>query len=566
MAINFPNTPSNGDTHAVGEMIFTYDAVKNSWTPLSAASGASVIVSDTPPSSPSSGDLWTDSSNMKMFIYYEDDDSSQWVEVSGSSGGGSGASGSTGGGSGVTMGTTDPLITNNGTLGELWLNTTSGELYACTDITTDDNIWTNIGDGTGNITSNVPPGNPTNTTIAGQPHETTFNHTFTGGTDTDGNVTHYIVDEITGTASGNVVGNPMTVALPEVPVGIPHQFTISTLTEQTSISFRVRSKDNSGSYSSGVTVTFVGDIVYATGGIENTYTSNGVDYNTHTFLGSDTFVVTSDDFSSKPVDILIVGGGGSGGGRHGGGGGAGGVLFIQSPLLSLGSYNITIGAGGAGVACINGNIGGNTVAFGETALGGGGGTSYAQSCNNIDGGSGGGSDGRGCATGGSSTQGEPLLIYGGTGTKYGNVGGSDSAGGHLNDGGGGAGSAGSLPNGGAGIEIPGMGPSGQTYYWAGGGGGGMYADYPNSGNGGIGGGGGGSRYGGSGGGSGGGSALNNGQSAADAGNDGANNQNAGDGGDNTGSGGGGAGQNCWLSTTGFSGSGGSGIVIVRYPI
>jgi hypothetical protein len=71
-------------------MIFTYDAVKNSWTPLSAASGASVIVSDTPPVSPSSGDLWTDSSNMKMFIYYEDDDSSQWVEVSGSSGGGSG--------------------------------------------------------------------------------------------------------------------------------------------------------------------------------------------------------------------------------------------------------------------------------------------------------------------------------------------------------------------------------------------------------------------------------------------------------------------------------------------
>jgi hypothetical protein len=86
--------------------------------------------------------------------------------VSGSSGGGSGASGSTGGGSGVTMETTDPLITNNGTLGELWLNTTSGELYACTDITTDDNIWTNIGDGTGNITSNVPPENPTNTTIA----------------------------------------------------------------------------------------------------------------------------------------------------------------------------------------------------------------------------------------------------------------------------------------------------------------------------------------------------------------------------------------------------------------
>jgi hypothetical protein len=50
------------------------------------STGASVIVSDTPPSSPSSGDLWTDSTTMKMFIYYEDDDSSQWVGVSGSSG------------------------------------------------------------------------------------------------------------------------------------------------------------------------------------------------------------------------------------------------------------------------------------------------------------------------------------------------------------------------------------------------------------------------------------------------------------------------------------------------
>jgi hypothetical protein len=198
---------------------------------------------------------------MKMFIYYEDDDSSQWVEVSGSSGGGTAASGSTGGGSGVTMETTDPLITNNGTLGELWLNTTSGELYACTDITTDANIWTNTGDGTGNITPNDPPTNPTNIVIEEQYIGSSFDHTFTGGTDTDGNVTHYIVDEITGTAAGNVVANPMTVAVPEVPVGVPHQFTVGSLSDTTSISFRVRSKDNNGSYSAGVTVTFNGTIV-----------------------------------------------------------------------------------------------------------------------------------------------------------------------------------------------------------------------------------------------------------------------------------------------------------------
>jgi hypothetical protein len=67
-----------------------------------------------------------------------------------------------------------------------------------------------------------------------------------------------MVDEITGTSGGNAVPNAMTVALPEVPVGIPHQFTIPTLTEDTTISFRVRSKDNNGSYSSGVTVNFSG--------------------------------------------------------------------------------------------------------------------------------------------------------------------------------------------------------------------------------------------------------------------------------------------------------------------
>jgi hypothetical protein len=164
------------------------------------------------------------------------------------------------------METTDPLITNNGTLGELWLNTTSGELYACTDITTDANIWTNIGDGTGNIVPNDPPTNPTNTSIADQSTNATFDYTFTGGTDTDGTVTHYIVDEITGTSGGNVVSDSLTVALAEVPVGVPHQFTVGSLSDTTSISFRVRSKDNNDSYSTGVTITFSGTLPSYFGG------------------------------------------------------------------------------------------------------------------------------------------------------------------------------------------------------------------------------------------------------------------------------------------------------------
>ena len=44
--------------------------------------GSSVTISDTPPSDPFSGDLWYDSVLGRGFIYYVDDDSSQWVDFS----------------------------------------------------------------------------------------------------------------------------------------------------------------------------------------------------------------------------------------------------------------------------------------------------------------------------------------------------------------------------------------------------------------------------------------------------------------------------------------------------
>ena len=50
-----------------------------------------------------------------------------------------------------TKSASDPLITTNSTVGALWVNQVSGETYVCTDATTDANVWTNIGDGTGDI-------------------------------------------------------------------------------------------------------------------------------------------------------------------------------------------------------------------------------------------------------------------------------------------------------------------------------------------------------------------------------------------------------------------------------
>ena len=57
--------------------------------------------------------------------------------------------------SATTTSSSDPLITTNGTLGDVFINTTSGETYICTDATTDNNVWTNVGGGSGDIPAYV---------------------------------------------------------------------------------------------------------------------------------------------------------------------------------------------------------------------------------------------------------------------------------------------------------------------------------------------------------------------------------------------------------------------------
>ena len=53
----------------------------------------------------------------------------------------------------VTESASDPTVSTNpsGGVGTLWLNTTSGEMFCCTDATAGANVWINIGDGTGQI-------------------------------------------------------------------------------------------------------------------------------------------------------------------------------------------------------------------------------------------------------------------------------------------------------------------------------------------------------------------------------------------------------------------------------
>ena len=257
-------------------------------------------------------------------------------------------------------------------------------------------------------------------------------------------------------------------------------------------------------------------------------------------------------------DILIVGGGGGGANDAGGGGGGGGVILAESIILN-GMYNIKVGKGGDDVSTNNGNNGKNSELEGIIALGGGGGRGWIAEVGH-DGGSGGGggaNNGSSPNTNGSSTQSKDKTTYGFlyTSTENGarlNIYGEDGGDGGINStssdfydalggGGGGAnqvGYSGTSSNGanagkgGDGINLSHIfgNTVGENGYFAGGGGGGSDGNIP-TGLPGLGGGG-----------------QGYGQ---------VNTPNI-NGKPNTGGGGGGA----YRAT--LSGSGGSGIVIIRY--
>ena len=217
--------------------------------------------------------------------------------------------------------------------------------------------------------------------------------------------------------------------------------------------------------------------VVADGGIVYDTDLNGTSYRVHAFttVGSSTFSAKS----SGEVEYLIVAGGGGGSGNFydDGGGGGGGGLIIGTIDVSPQDYTVVVGAGGTWSS----GSGGNTSAFGLTALGGGGGGGH-RSAGNAGGSGGGGlgsfvSDNRN-VDGGAGNQ--PGSASGGFGNK-GGTGGLNgvvvNGGGYpLSGGGGGAGSVGNFPDGvlsigGAGGYGLNTNISGISTFYAGGGGG-----------------------------------------------------------------------------------------------
>ena len=85
----------------------------------------SVTVADTAPSGPSNGDLWFKSDEGQLKVYYDDGQgspSSQWVDTSNNAGGGTGSGGS---GASVTISDTPPT---GSSVGDLWWKSNEGRL------------------------------------------------------------------------------------------------------------------------------------------------------------------------------------------------------------------------------------------------------------------------------------------------------------------------------------------------------------------------------------------------------------------------------------------------------
>ena len=57
------------------------------WMPLGGG-GSEVFVGDTPPDEPEQGNLWWDTEDGRLYIYYNDGNTQQWVEASPAGGGG----------------------------------------------------------------------------------------------------------------------------------------------------------------------------------------------------------------------------------------------------------------------------------------------------------------------------------------------------------------------------------------------------------------------------------------------------------------------------------------------
>ena len=517
MALTFPSSPTNGQVYtdtATGNR-YVYDSTKGLWKV--AANTVAMSVSSTPPANVATGSLWFNREIGRTFIYYNDDDSSQWIET-------------------VPSGSIDtstiaayvnPIYAS---LNSCWTSTNTSYTFANLAITTANTAFPNTPNVSYNGSFYVPNGAisiGTNSYPTGKFQVVVANGEISRFTATGASGGYQVsfFDNSTpwyfGSAKATIAGN-----INDLYLGSGYG-TTNNLIFGLGATEKMRIDANSVNVATmtGSIRMPVGTTAQRPAGL-----AGMIRYNSTTNYPEwyDTISSSWTNFKDTPtyaITYLAVGGGGGGGGGtyHGAGGGAGGFVTTTASVSRGVSYAVTVGAGGAGGAgSARGATGSDSaIATIITAYGGGGGGNYNVGAG-LPGGSGGG--------------GPYNYTYGAGTAGQGNRGGSGATGGVYGSGGGGGASAvgndGTTSVGGNGGAGSSSSITGSSVTYAGGGGGSSYS----------------SGSGGSGGAGGGGTGSTAGSTVPGAGTT------------NLGGGGGGTERNTY--TTGAAG--GSGIVVISY--
>jgi len=85
MALEFPAAPIDGEIHlASNNVAYQWEAAKTKWiTRLAPSEGGITNPGPNPPANPNPGTLWFNTDEGRLYNYYDDGDSQQWVDVTG---------------------------------------------------------------------------------------------------------------------------------------------------------------------------------------------------------------------------------------------------------------------------------------------------------------------------------------------------------------------------------------------------------------------------------------------------------------------------------------------------
>jgi hypothetical protein len=82
LAFDFPSSPTDGQQFTpAGGPTYVYKTANGAWRLKTGSGAAATSISDNPPSTPTVGQLWYESDTGNTYIWYDDGDSQQWVQI-----------------------------------------------------------------------------------------------------------------------------------------------------------------------------------------------------------------------------------------------------------------------------------------------------------------------------------------------------------------------------------------------------------------------------------------------------------------------------------------------------